>query len=89
MDVGMLWRDEDANRTLDEKVARAADYYRRKYGQAPTLCVVNPSMLPPNIDTAGGLRLVVARTVQVNHFWLGVNAAPLTRQNPTREGTTQ
>ncbi len=88
MDVGMLWRDEAEGRTLDEKVARAADYYRRKYGAAPTVCVVNPRMLPPDADVAGGLRLVGARTVQVNHFWLGVNDAPTARPDPAREGTT-
>ena len=33
MDTGMLWYDDDRQRTLEEKVRRAADYYRHKYGQ--------------------------------------------------------
>jgi len=45
MDIGMLWYDDDAKRQLDEKVARAAEYYRAKYGVAPTECYVHPGML--------------------------------------------
>ena len=37
----MLWLDADARRTLDEKVQRAVDYYRQKYGAMPDLCLVN------------------------------------------------
>lgn len=75
MDIGMLWKDDDARRSLDEKVAQAAQYYEHKYGEAPTVCFVHPSMLPPGAERAAGLRLLAARTVQVHHFWLGVNAA--------------
>jgi hypothetical protein len=77
MDIGMLWKDDDARRSLEEKVARAADYYRSKYGEQPTVCFVHPSMLPDGGEAsalnAAGLRVLTARTVQVNHFWLGVN----------------
>ena len=45
MNVGMLWFDNDPRTTLTVKVARAADYYRQKYGLAPDLCLVHPSML--------------------------------------------
>jgi hypothetical protein len=46
MNVGMLWFDNDPRIALTAKVARAADYYRRKYGLVPDLCLVHPSMLP-------------------------------------------
>jgi len=45
MNVGMLWFDNDPRTGLEGKVARAADYYRTKYGRKPTLCFVPPSML--------------------------------------------
>ena len=50
MNVGMLWFDNDPRTALAAKVARAADYYRQKYGGSD-LCLVHPSMLAePNLD---------------------------------------
>ena len=76
MEIGMLWFDDDARRPLPEKVARAAAHYQAKYGAAPTLCFVNPSMLAEGAEAAGGVLLRPARTVMVNHFWIGVGEAP-------------
>ena len=45
MNVGMLWFDNDPRTALTAKVARAANYYRQKYGLVPDLCLVHPSML--------------------------------------------
>jgi hypothetical protein len=73
MDIGMLWYDDDTKRKLDEKVARAAQYYQTKYGVAPTICYLHPSMLEDKTGAAGGVQLRSARTVLVNHFWIGVN----------------
>lgn len=76
MDIGMLWYDDDAKRKFDEKVARAVEFYRAKYGVQPTECFVHPGMLaadqPP---TAAGVRLRPNRTIIKNHFWLGVDTA--------------
>ncbi len=77
MDIGMLWYDDDAKRQLDEKVARAAEYYRAKYGVAPTECYVHPGMLTESQPAvAAGVRLRPNRTVIKNHFWLGVGETP-------------
>ena len=73
MDIGMLWYDDDAKRKLDEKVARAVEFYRAKYGVQPTECYVHPGMLAEGQPaTAAGVRLRPNRTVIKNHFWLGV-----------------
>lgn len=73
MNIGMLWYDDDAKRKLDEKVARAVEYYRAKYGVQPTECYVHPGMLaegqPP---ISAGVRLRPSGTVIKNHLWLGV-----------------
>ncbi len=45
MRIGMLWLDTSTQDDLATKVRRAAAYYRRKYGHAPTVCYVHPSML--------------------------------------------
>lgn len=75
MEIGMLWKDDDGRRTLAEKISLAAEYYQNKYGETPTVCYVHPSLLPQNAENVAGLRLLAARTVQVDYFWLGVNGA--------------
>jgi hypothetical protein len=83
MDIGMLWYDDDKQRRFDEKVARAVEFYRTKYGVQPTECYVNPGMLGDDQPAAkgggaqpaqlvAGVRLRANRTVIKNHFWLGV-----------------
>jgi hypothetical protein len=60
MEIGMLWYDGDPKRSLDAKVASAVEYYKTKYGSAPTVCVVHPSMLAagetPRQDSAASRR---------------------------------
>jgi hypothetical protein len=77
MDIGMLWRDEDERRSLGEKILRAADYYQKKYGENPTVCFVHPNMLEQGLESVGAIRVLAARTVLLNHFWLGVNEGPV------------
>ncbi len=79
MDVGMLWFDNDKERDLNTKVMRAADYYRKKYGNVPNLCYVHPNMFPVKKEfeskkiMAGNVEVRPAPTVLPNHFWIGVN----------------
>jgi hypothetical protein len=76
MDIGMLWYDDDAKSRLDEKVARAVEYYRSKYGVQPTECYVHPGMLVEGAPAnTAGVRLCPSPTVIKNHFWLGVGSA--------------
>ena len=72
MDIGMLWYDDDSKRPFGEKVARAVDYYKAKYGSVPTVCFVNPAAIKDAPDTAAGVQIRSARNVMVDHFWLGV-----------------
>ncbi len=51
MRQGLLWFDADPKRGLAEKVGRAADRYRAKFGRWPNACYVNASML----RSAGGV----------------------------------
>ena len=79
MDTGMLWFDNDKERDLTAKVMRAADYYRKKYGNVPNMCYVHPNMLAiPKVDgekkvMAGSIEVRSAASVLPNHFWIGVN----------------
>lgn len=60
MNIGLLWFDNDPQTALKTKVDRAADYYQRKYGRSPDLCVVHPSMLGGKTHSDGKV------TVQTN-----------------------
>jgi hypothetical protein len=80
MQEGLLWFDADPKRDLAEKVARAADRYRLKFGCRPNLCYVNPSSLgreSAQAATTGalelnGVRVVPADNILKHHFWIGV-----------------
>jgi hypothetical protein len=76
MNVGMLWFDNDPRTALTTKVARAADYYRKKYGLVADLCLVHPSMLTePRPDLiegqAGKVSVRPNRAIQPGHLWIG------------------
>jgi len=76
MNVGMLWYDNDPRTALTVKVARAADYYRQKYGLVADLCLVHPSMLGeprPNLIEGSAGKVVVRpnRIIQPGHLWIG------------------
>lgn len=77
MNIGMLWFDNDSKVDLATRIQRAASYYRSKYGQAPNLCFVHPSMVAaaPVNPNGSGIELRTTRSVLPNHFWLGVNTA--------------
>lgn len=75
MNVGMLWLDDDKKRPLAEKVQRAADHYREKYGRFPELCLVNTQMLADE-QLVGKIKVQPARTVLRDHFWLGMQSHP-------------
>jgi hypothetical protein len=72
MKTGMLWLD-DSSRSLKVKVGEAASYYKEKYGEAPTLCFVNPVMLSEKIPASNGVEVKKAKSVLPHHFWIGIN----------------
>jgi len=72
MNVGMLWFDNDPKRSFDDKVSRAAEHYRRKYGRPPDVCFVHPTSAQKVKDRAAGLLVKTSKTVLPNHFWIGV-----------------
>ena len=55
MNTGMLWFDNDPKTALTAKIERAVDYYHKKYGRKPNLCLIHPSTLenPASIGGAG------------------------------------
>ena len=74
MHTGMLWFDNDPKTTLSVKIQKAMDYYNKKFGHIPDICLVNPSML----DTSqkqfeiGKLTIRPYKPVMPGHLWIGV-----------------
>jgi len=63
------------------KVERAVLYYRDKYGKAPNLCFVHPTMIPNNDNkstnksplNSQGVEIRTSDTMLPHHFWIGIN----------------
>lgn len=45
MNTGMLWFDNDPKTALAVKIERAVEYYQKKYGRKPNLCLIHPNAL--------------------------------------------
>lgn len=78
MITGMLWFDNDPKTALAAKIERAAEYYRRKYGADPNLCLVNPAMLQTGgpstvLRSAQGIAVRPWRPVLPGHLWIGID----------------
>ena len=65
MRVGMLWLDDDKGTSLEDKVLRAADYYRE-------LCLVHTTAVDHE-KQVGKIRVQPAGNILRHHFWMGVN----------------
>lgn len=70
MNTGLMWLDTDGKRSLEDKVQRAADHYREKYGRLPELCLVNCKLLTED-KKVGRVLVQPSKTVLPGHFWLG------------------
>jgi len=71
MDVGMLWLDDDKKRPFAEKVRRAAEYYKDKYGRFPTTCMVNLSVSDQE-KSVDKINVLPTQSVLPHYFWLGI-----------------
>jgi len=80
MTSGMMWHDNSST-PLAQKVAKAAAYYLKKYGHAPELCLVNPSMKidSDTVNSASGNSITIrqSKIVLPDHLWIGVEEMPI------------
>lgn len=74
MNIGMLWFDNSPKTTLDEKVKRAAEYYQKKYGRIPDVCLVHPSMMENKKSELSGISVKANRAITPGHLWVGTDA---------------
>lgn len=70
--IGLLWYNPDPKTALADKIRQAVDFYRTKYGGHPNVCLVNPKTLGEQAPAVDGVRVDASKSVQVNHFFVGV-----------------
>lgn len=73
MHTGLLWYDNDPRTTLSVKIQKAMDYYGKKFGRKPDLCLVHPSMIEGGQIQLELGKLVIRpyRPIMPGHFWIG------------------
>ena len=76
MHTGMLWFD-NSQTALNIKIQKAVEYYHKKYGRTPDLCLVHPSMLDTQEKSQRTVeisKLTVRpyRPVLPGHIWIGI-----------------
>ena len=71
MHTGMLWFD-NSQTALNTKIRKAIDYYHKKYGRSPDLCLVHPSMLKDSDLEVERITVRPYRPVLPGHLWIGV-----------------
>jgi hypothetical protein len=71
MEYGMMWFDDSPKTRIAEKITQAIDYYRKKYGDNPDICFVNPSMLEAPIEGPKNITISPLHSIMRWHFWIG------------------
>jgi hypothetical protein len=74
MEIGELFLIRNLDSNLEEKVLWAANSYQKKYGHAPTLCLVHPSLIKGLAGRLAGLRVEAKKSVLPNYLWIGIPA---------------
>lgn len=76
MKSGLLWYDNSSS-YLGDKIAKAAERYKQKFGIQPDTAFVNPRDLevntPVKVPNAKDLKVQPKHTILPNHIWLGVS----------------
>jgi len=67
----MLWFD-NSQTELDTKIQKAVDYYHKKYGRTPDLCLVHPNMLKDTVLNEEKITVRPYRPVLPGHIWIGI-----------------
>lgn len=74
---GLLWFDGNDGKSLEERLERAAQHFKNKFGVRPNACYLHPSTLFANLPfseefVVNGIRLYESNSVLPDHFWLGL-----------------
>ncbi len=72
MGIGLLWFDDNKDKSLEKKIDEAVGAYCAKprfAGKTPDICYVHTSVLPEGQEIRlNGVRVVAATTIFPHHF---------------------
>lgn len=73
MKPGLLWFDDNTERSVIEKIVRGAEHYEKKFGEYPNIVYINPLQRVRNGGPIEVDRITVRETnmVLTHHFWYG------------------
>jgi len=71
MNRGMLWFDKNPQTSIIQKVEIAIEYYTRKYGMKPTLCLASSKQLKTSCKISDTTWLQPYKSIPNWHFWIG------------------
>lgn len=74
MNIGMLWINENKDKTPEENLNTASAYYFKKYGIHANVCHLHPTEFPETKEVAEklGITLIPDGYILKRLFWLGV-----------------
>jgi|SRR5919205_297691 hypothetical protein len=98
MRSGLLWYDGSLKKTVEQKITEAAEYFQKKYGRLPELCIVHPDfvkalerlpIVPPDHVIVLGKEIVVRswKSIPTGHYWLGFDGP--VEESPAVEAFTR
>ncbi len=64
----LLWYDDTKKKPAEEKILEGVQRYLERFGEAPNVCLVNPS----EAIQAHGLLIRPTAHVRPNNYWIGV-----------------
>lgn len=67
---GNWWFDSSVQRTLIEKLLRAIDYYRGRWGIAPAVIILPPMPLD-ELPIIPGIDISTHDGIKAHYFWIG------------------
>ncbi len=69
-----VWYDDSPTKTVAVKIGEAVTRYIERYGGAPNVCMLNDTVPASEYQASGlraDLRVMPARNVPKNYFWVG------------------
>lgn len=71
MSTGLLWYDNDKNKSMTQKVVDAKERYAQRFQRPANLAYVNSSDFP-FVGIVDGIEILSKHTILPNHVWVGV-----------------
>ena len=69
-----VWYDDNPKKSVKAKIDEAISHYTQRYGTAPQVCLLNETTQSEDyaaIVAVSSLKILPAKHVRQNYFWMG------------------